>query len=73
MDKLHIQNLASLIFRFSGEHIKHCESNKKAVSENYIFWFDDNELKIFGNPTNPMKLAFIIELPANSESLARYL
>ena len=73
MHKLHIQHLANIIYTYSGEHITHCESNKKAVSDNYIFWFDDNALKIFGNPTNSNKLAFTIELPANSESLAHYL
>lgn len=68
-----IQHLAKTIKRFTNEDIEYYQGATLAFSKNYRIWFDNHELKIFGNPTNPMKLAFIIELPQNSDGLAQYL
>ena len=68
-----IQHLAPVIKRFTNEDIEYYSGATLAFSKNYRIWFDNHELKIFGNPINPSKLAFTIELPTNSESLAHYL
>lgn len=68
-----IQRLAKTIKRFTDEDIEYYSGATLAFSKNYRISFDNRALKIFGNPTNPMKLAFIIELPVNSEGLAQYL
>lgn len=73
MNIVTIQHLAPVIKRFTNEDIEYYSGATLAFSKNYRIWFDNNELKIFGNPTNPMKLAFIIELPQNSDGLAQYL
>lgn len=73
MNIVTIQHLAQVIKRFTGEDIEYYSGATLAFSKNYRIWFDNHELKIFGNPTNPMKLAFIIELPQNSDGLAQYL
>ena len=73
MEIVTIQHLAKVIKRFTNEDIEYYGGATLAFSKNYKICFDNHELKIFGNPTNPMKLAFIIELPQNSDGLAQYL
>ena len=73
MEIITIQHLAKTIKRFTNEDIEYYGGANIAYSKNYKILFDHHQLKLFGNPINPMKLSFVIELPVNSEGLAQYL